>query len=195
MTMRPPPPRHIVKALSSLPFACLNCDIELTEATLFCSELCKDEAKFVRYFRACLRDGRYERPDVQEALEIRLGAILGGGYPERERRLPSDIREAVIERDGGKCRMCGQPGSQIDHIRDGSPDLSNIQLLCAGCHNKKTIAGFVEVSEITDPVACAKGKSLLTRVHARDATRVCDGPDRESVWRGVLKARKEAIYA
>src|SRR6185436_5868619 len=83
---------------------CLNCDqsIELTkQVRLFCSDACKDEAKFVRYFRRCNRDGRLEQPDVQEAIEMRFAHIMAGGYSERERRISRSLRVAVIERDSG----------------------------------------------------------------------------------------------
>jgi len=68
-----------VEALTSFPFPCPNCDKSMNDAALFCSDLCKDEAKFVRYFRACIVDGRYGQPDVQEALRIKLPLFLVGG--------------------------------------------------------------------------------------------------------------------
>ena len=64
------------------PFICLNSDqsFEVTgQVKLFCSELCKEEAKFVRYFRRCSHDGRINQADVQEALEIRFAHIMAGG--------------------------------------------------------------------------------------------------------------------
>jgi 5-methylcytosine-specific restriction endonuclease McrA len=85
----------------------------------------------VRYHRSCKEDGRIKLPDVAEALRIRRAHILAGGYSERLRRLPDSIRKAVITRDKGKCRKCGKPGNQIDHIHGDSCDLSNLQLLCA----------------------------------------------------------------
>src|SRR5829696_5878881 len=71
------------------PFVCINCDraIELTgQVKLFCSEICSEEAKFVRYFRRCSREGRIKKADVQEAVEIRFAHIMAGGYPARERQ-------------------------------------------------------------------------------------------------------------
>ncbi|MFJ9671079.1 HNH endonuclease [Streptomyces sp. NPDC101221] len=36
---------------------------------------------------------------------------------------------------------CGQPGTEVDHIRPGSDhSLDNLQLLCHACHARKTHA-------------------------------------------------------
>ena len=67
-------------------------------------------AETVRYERAVRRDGRIRDPEVAEAVFIRRAILNGGGYPEAERSLPKKIREAVLERDGGLCRKCGQQG-------------------------------------------------------------------------------------
>lgn len=193
MLMEPPSFPQSIEELSSLPFSCLNCDTSISEAKLFCSDLCKDEAKFVRYFRACLKDGRYDQPDVQEALRIRLAHILGGGYSERTRRLPQNIRDAVIKRDKGICQKCGGTGNQIDHIKGSSSDLANLQLLCSQCHNEKTTAEFVAISEETHPEEWVKRETLLTRVHAPRTLRLCDSEEWKELWRPLLKARKDRL--
>lgn len=51
----------------------------------------------------------------------------------------------LIERDGKRCRHCGTPRNlTIDHIlpraRGGSGDLSNLQLLCRHCNERKGCA-------------------------------------------------------
>lgn len=181
-----------VESLAAPPFLCLNCDAPISKPILFCSDLCKDEAKFVRYFRACLRDGRYDQTDVQEALRIRLAHILGGGYAERARRLSQTVREAVISRDGGRCRKCGNPGNQIDHIRGGSGDPGNLQLLCVQCHNEKTVNAFKFVSADSHPEEWAKRELLLARVHLPKAARLCDSSRWDGLWRVLMKARKDA---
>jgi 5-methylcytosine-specific restriction protein A len=58
-------------------------------------------------------------------------------------RLPKDWqrrRQAVIRRDGGRCRRCGAPGARdVDHIRPGDDhSLTNLQLLCRRCHGTKS---------------------------------------------------------
>jgi 5-methylcytosine-specific restriction endonuclease McrA len=55
------------------------------------------------------------------------------------------LKEAVIERDGGKYQICGKPGTDIDHIDGDSNDLNKLQLLCRECHNKKTISHMIQI--------------------------------------------------
>ncbi|MGA1825840.1 MAG: HNH endonuclease [bacterium] len=133
------------------------------------------------------------QPDVQEALQIRLAHILGGGYPERLRQLSKEIREAVFFRDQGRCQRCGREANQIDHINGSSNDIDNLQLLCAKCHNEKTREGFVKITPETHPEEWAKREALLARVHSTRPTRLCDGPEWNKVWRSVQKGRREVL--
>jgi len=122
------------------PDCCANCVEPLPDevAGLFCSPLCKQTAEFVRYWRRVTRDGRYEQPDVREAVYARVAHLLGGGYDAAARYLNHDARKQVKTRDGGLCRRCGKPGEEIDHIDGDSPAPGNLQLLCKVCHHGKT---------------------------------------------------------
>jgi 5-methylcytosine-specific restriction endonuclease McrA len=148
----------------------------IRQVKLFCSEACGDEAKLVRYARRCISDGRINQPDVQEAIQIRIAHALSGGYSERERRVLPSLRSAVIARDGGRCRKCGQPGTDIDHIHSSSNELDNLQLLCGTCHNKKTKARFVEITPELERYSeiNAKRDSLHLRIEASVPQRPCD---------------------
>jgi len=48
------------------------------------------------------------------------------------------LRRMVWERDGGLCRRCGEPGSDVDHVHErhlgGADCLENLALLCRFCH-------------------------------------------------------------
>jgi 5-methylcytosine-specific restriction endonuclease McrA len=64
------------------------------------------------------------------------------GRPTRA-PIPTELRRAVFERDGGRCVDCG--GSfdlQYDHIlpvaHGGATTLQNLQLLCAECNRGKS---------------------------------------------------------
>lgn len=64
------------------------------------------------------------------------------GRPTRA-PVPTELRRAVYERDGGRCVECG--GSfdlQYDHIlpvaHGGASTLQNLQLLCADCNRRKS---------------------------------------------------------
>jgi 5-methylcytosine-specific restriction endonuclease McrA len=179
--------------LQSFPFPCPNCDRRIEEAVLFCSELCRNEAKFVRYFRACVADGRFFEPVVQEALRIRLAFILGGGYPERSRHISRELRQSVIARDQGRCRVCGVPGDQVDHISGSTNTPENLQVLCRRCHNVKTVQRFVKNSRDTHPGEWAKRESLLSRVHVVRPDRLCDSTEWNNLWQSILDARREIV--
>lgn len=75
-------------------FPCVNCEKPIPwdrPIKIFCSDLCRDEADYVRYYRRCLSDGRSEMPDIQEALRIKLAHLLSGGYSASERKMESSV--------------------------------------------------------------------------------------------------------
>jgi 5-methylcytosine-specific restriction endonuclease McrA len=182
-----------LESLTVFPFPCPNCDKQIAKAALFCSDLCSYEAASVRYFRRCIKDGRFEQPDVQEALQIRFALILGGGYSRTDRQLSDSIRQEVISRDQGRCQKCGADGDAIDHIQGSSNDLLNLQLLCFKCHNEKTKAGFTPISPQSHPVQWAKREILISRVRSIDPIRICDHPGWDKLWQSVLKTRRQVL--
>lgn len=67
--------------------------------------------------------------------EIRLGC---------SRQRAHNHREVLVEILGNKCKECGSiDGLDIDHIspltKGGKNILSNLQLLCKGCHRAKSV--------------------------------------------------------
>jgi 5-methylcytosine-specific restriction endonuclease McrA len=182
-----------------LSFPCLNCDdpaIIADQVKLFCSEKCKEEAKSVRYARRCIREGRTERPDVREAIEIRFAMILGGGYPERERSVSPSVRRAVIARAGGRCQQCGKRGTDIDHMKGNSNNIEDLQLLCRTCHNEKTTAGFLEITPKTEGYEelMATARRLQSRVRASVPKRRCDDDEHwDKLYPRILLRRQNAL--
>ncbi len=128
---------------------CANCltSLSIEAGGLFCHDLCRQVAGTVRYLRAVYRDGRILEPDVNYAVSIRLAHLQSGGYDERSRRLPANVRVEVMTRDKGLCVKCGAPGVEIDHIEGPSGVLDNLQLLCTNCHRGKTGKQLVPASE------------------------------------------------
>lgn len=64
------------------------------------------------------------------------------GRPTRT-LVPTELRRAVFERDGGRCVECGGNFDlQYDHIlpvaHGGATTLENLQLLCADCNRHKS---------------------------------------------------------
>jgi 5-methylcytosine-specific restriction endonuclease McrA len=44
------------------------------------------------------------------------------------------LKEDVLERDGGRCRVCAAPTDIVHHRRPGVNDLAWLIAICAGCH-------------------------------------------------------------
>jgi hypothetical protein len=139
-----------------LPFRCANCDSPVGDGSLFCTDLSRDKAKFVRYYRERIADCTLRRRDIQEAIQIKRGHILSGGYNARKRLVPDAVRQNVIQRDRGKCRSCGKTGSEIDHVNGDESIMENLQLLCADCHRQKTMRNFEHISPETHIPSCAR---------------------------------------
>src|SRR5947209_4905346 len=194
------PKKKINLPVRPVDFSCLNCDQPMTLTTvvkLYCSDLCSDEAKFIRYFRARRSDGRINQPDIQEALQIRMGHILAGGYKERERRLPDPVRRTIFARDKSLCQECGQPGTDIDHIEGSSNELENLQVLCKPCHNEKTLSKFRPLPPEDEEGGAeihAKRASLLLRVHSLMPQRACDDEEGwNTLSRQLMLERRQAL--
>jgi len=158
---------------------------------LFCSEVCSQTAKTVRYWRRVVRDGRFEMPDVRRAVSTRVAHLLAGGYREVGRRLTVPVRQQVWRRDEGKCVQCRRPGAEIDHIHYDSPDLDNLQLLCADCHHAKTAERMAPANERQR----AQIVSLYaTRVRPDAPTLLCDDEQRwPKEWLALKKARRQML--
>jgi 5-methylcytosine-specific restriction endonuclease McrA len=182
-----------MEELARYPFPCPNCSVTFADVKLFCSDLCKDEAKCVRYWRRCRADGRDEDPKVKEAIDIKLAHILNGGYDEAARRLPKSVRRLVIDRDGGRCQICGEPGTEIDHISGNSSALTNLQLLCNTCHNKKTVAQFRRITKESHPEKWATVQRLWRRARAAEPLLLCDDESWDSIRKELKRKRGDAM--
>jgi 5-methylcytosine-specific restriction endonuclease McrA len=173
---------------------CCNCDARVVARRyphLFCSDRCAEEAHTVRYARGVIRDGRILDPEVAEAVQIRVGMVLGGGYSKRERELSPELRADIVARDKGKCQVCGQPGDQIDHINEDMELLlrvrdinhpENLQLICDGCHRKKTLSTFKPLEPEHEP----KAAELHLRIHSPVPLRESDD---DVVWKTLWRTR------
>ena len=59
------------------------------------------------------------------------------------------LRKQAMIRDGFTCRICGARATDVDHIKELTPDnisdrnislnINNLQALCHDCHTKKTM--------------------------------------------------------
>ena len=82
---------------------------------------------------------------------------------DKARELWVEARGKCIIRDGGKCQVCGQPGTQVHHIhlrskrKDLLYSLNNLILLCDKHHFHQ---GMVKYKEQTELIALAKKMSV-----------------------------------
>ena len=136
--------------------------------------MCKQVAKWIRYYQTTHQNGRWRQADVQDALAVRLAHIAGGGYDESGRVLPTSTRLAVFERDHGLCQRCARPANEVDHIDGSSSELSNLQLLCRDCHMEKTKDSWVLASaELVESVHHA----IRDRALERPRRQPCDSTE------------------
>ena len=175
----------------SIDFSCVNCDqvfVVSGAARLYCSPRCHQDAKLVRYVRACIKDGRMNDPLVREAIGIRFAIAYSekGYYDEKARRLLPAKKQQVIERDRDLCRLCGAVGTEIDHIKGDSDDLDNLQLLYHNCHSEKTEANMVPITPDHERYEeiLARESELRSRIDALTPLRLCDD---ETNWNSIYK--------
>lgn len=191
--------------------ACANClgPIPDERAGLFCSSWCAEAAKAVRWMRRVTGQDRLHAPEVLRTVQVRLAMLVMGGYQAEIRRVPPRVRALVIERAGGRCEKCGEPGAELDHIAGHSPDASNLQYMCKLCHAAKTDAvvfgpvGFqmpqadampADIEEAELPPLDPVREHILMRVTFEEPALLCDDEvEWPKVWRTRRAARKVRI--
>lgn len=165
---------------------------QLPPRSLFCSDICRQRADTVRYGRRIYRDGRIKDVLVADAFRTKMAfAVTEIGYARAVRELDPETRCTVIERDGGKCVLCGKSGTEIDHIVDSSPKLTNLQLLCHDCHAQKTQQNLrpIEPGSRADVI----WSQLMKRIHSPVPLRPCDDEVTwPSSWRKIAAERRSA---
>ena len=172
------------------PLECPNCGEKTNEKRLFCSEVCSQEAGFIRYVRRALQDGRlYDLAVLRDAIGTKLLMIRSGGYPTRERTVPDLLRSEILHRDSSCCRLCGKEGNEIDHIAGSVNTLENLRVLCKACNGNKMSNN---TTIVTDPKIIARIRAidfrLAQRVAADPPLRICDDETSwVSVWRNYKK--------
>ena len=106
-----------------------------------------DQALAPRDVLALVRERRRRRRRALERAHASLAAEAAGERDGRPRREPiaRAVRQAVFERDGGRCVECGAAFDlQYDHViplaLGGSSTVENLQVLCAECNRRKGAA-------------------------------------------------------
>lgn len=85
--------------------------------------------------------------------------------PFWEVRRPKYSRQAVVYRDEGRCRYCGERGQTIDHVTPrasgGETSLANCVLACKCCNNGKGDMPLVTSGLILRPIRRSVRHDLL----------------------------------
>jgi len=122
----------------------------------------------------------FENPFVPKKGKRKSNDLLGGGLdfglnskkktkPKRESVAKSQKNE-VLAKQKNKCAMCKKPldmrATHFDHIREvykgGKSTISNLQALCAICHNIKTHKEKLKKTE--------RNKAKARRIKKNDST-------------------------
>ena len=108
------------EAIPVPPAVCPNCGLPTdSDRSPYYSPFCRDQAAFIRQFRASVADGVIFDPERQIGMGQALWSLRGGGYPRRQSLVPPKVLAKVIKRDGGVCAICGAPATEIDHTGSG----------------------------------------------------------------------------
>lgn len=168
------------------PQTCPNCGQPAASAkTPYCSDQCRAHAAFVRQFRSSLKDGSILEPQRQMGLGQALWSLQGGGFPRRQMMIEPKIVAKVIEKQGGKCQICGKPATEVYHVGSACNRTSNLRAVCAECNPGK---GFGEADYQPSKQVQALYDDYAARIAAEPAVRICDDAEIWD-WRAYLKAR------
>jgi hypothetical protein len=130
--------------------------------------------------------------------------VLGGGYPERARHVPPEIREEVFTRAAGRCEHCGRsldfdrstgdPDAipTIQHVFGNSNELSNLKAFCRRCNLGDAQARFVPVAPGSSQERLAT--ELVMRWSSPEPLRLCDDDQCwKGIWNGLSRSARELI--
>lgn len=185
---------------------CCNCGSPnvTINAPLYCSQVCKESASFVRYARARHSDGSDQRPDVVEGILVRLAFVLQGIDPAREPRVPEEFRMIMLKKADGQCEKCGDSFDldpftrnldripKIHHLDGGSNNDSNLRAWCGKCKREDAESRFLPVEEgsLQDPYS----RDLELRALSEVPLLICDDERQwKVIWRQLSKEAKEAL--
>lgn len=166
---------------------CPNCDTPVKKPTSpYCSEKCRDQAAFVRQFRASLASGSILDSEKQVVFGERLWWLLGGGLPLRESQILESSKRQIIKLSEGKCDFCGAPMTRIENYGSGCNRPLHLRATCDDCSRTKPYDDL-EFSRSAPVVHLLS--TLSQRINATKAIRPCDDPDAWD-WRAFVALRR-----
>ena len=116
-------------------------------------------------------------PGLQRSVRVGVKNVREITMPYTRKKVSLVLRAAVMTRDGGVCRYCGQPATVVDHLfpvcRGGENSLENLVASCGPCNAKASGLYFATFEArkafILDP-ARETPDVMTMRAAARNAT-------------------------
>jgi hypothetical protein len=153
---------------------CMSCGINIGGAVIFCSQICEQKAKVVRYVRRALVNGGIEEPATQMAVGVRLWMLAGGSYPNKTRSLSVEQQNRILERDDFICQLCGKRADQVGRLDGGSSDTGNLSALCCDCNRRESFAHIHPATALERNKLNAMLTDLAQRISAPVPMLFCD---------------------
>ncbi len=187
---------HPSDAPDYAPGQCANCGAPtVSRLRLYCGERCRQIAELIRYARRKLAEGTYERPDIAEAITIRRGLLLAGGfYDKKGRDVSADARQELLSRSNGRCENCGREfgrdGDARFTVQHCTTDQGFVlQAWCYRCNMDHVLSGLRPVQTTEEWLAALDFES---RVRAPKPLRLCDDPDNwPTTYRTLQRAARQ----
>ncbi len=171
-------------ALPVAPTQCPNCGSPAASTkSPYCGPDCREEASFVRQFRAGLSAGWISDPEKQLALGQNLWRLLGGGWPYRQTLILERSKAKALSRTGGLCQTCGAPATSFDHINTACNRDINLRPVCAQCTQTRPFHDAAFASAVAPRLA-----ALAARIVSEVPLRASDDAEAWD-WRAFLRIR------
>jgi hypothetical protein len=183
-----------------VPGKCLNCDEPIERrAALFCGERCRQIAELIRYARRKIADGTFERPDIAEAIKIRGGLLLAGGfYDRRGRAVAPEARAEILTRSKGRCEKCGRefgPEGDARFTIQHSVGAEGfiLEAWCYRCNMDHVLATARPIETDDEWVFALE---FNQRIKSKTPQRICDDADNwPSHFQGLMRLARAATKA
>ncbi len=171
------------------PRLCPNCDLPFDSRTSpYCCEECREQAAWVRQFRAAVENGVILSPEKQVAFGQKLWWILGGGLPLRETLIPDSAKRQVARRSRDLCEFCGSPMLKVENFGSGCNRPLHLRAVCQQCSKTKP---FGDKEFIQSPNVIQILTDFGQRISSAKPERQCDDSATWD-WRAFLAKRRQS---
>lgn len=175
---------------------CINCGLATpSPGSLYCGERCGQIAQLIRYARRKLAEGTYDRPDIAEAIRIRGGILVAGGYyDKRSRAVTEETRENLRVRSKGRCEKCGceftSEGERRFTVQHTATKYGFVlEAWCYRCNMDHVLATARPIESMDEFLFIV---DFENRIHAKKPRIICDDPDE---WPNIYREMQMAARA